>query len=144
MSHILLADDDSYLLQGQKRLLRRMEPAWAVSTAQSLKEALRIAQEQHVDAVVSDVHMPGVDGLKLVHALRRSARYRSTPIILLSGSGDDLVYDMGRALGATDVLTKPCPVDILISRLRSMVGTGRAPVEDGFAEDCRARLASAA
>ena len=144
MSHILLVDDDGYLLQGVKRVLRLMEPAWTVATARCLSEALHKAEETGFDAVVSDVHMPGGDGLELVRTLRSQARYRSVPIVLLTGSVDDLVYDQGRALGATEVLTKPCCTDTLLARLRELIGTGPAPAEGAFAEDSRAQLARAA
>lgn len=143
MSSILLVDDDSYLLQGLKRVLRMKEPAWTVTTAQSLTEALRQAEQRDIDAVVSDIHMPGGDGLELVRALRSLARFRTVPIILLTGSVEDTVYDQGRALGATDVLTKPCSLDMLLARLRSLIAPSPAG-ENSREEDPRSYLAPAA
>jgi two-component system response regulator TctD len=63
------------------------------------------------DAVVLDLRMPKMDGRAVLAALRR--RDAVTPVIVLTGQAEvHLAAEVLRE-GATDVLTKPCPVDVL-------------------------------
>jgi two-component system chemotaxis response regulator CheY len=59
------------------------------------------------DLVITDVNMPEMDGLALVRALREQARYRFTPILVLTTEGGDAMKQQGRAAGATGWLVKP-------------------------------------
>lgn len=116
---ILLVDDDNNVVLGLTRMLRVLEPTWQVVTANNSAQALNKVRQLEISAIVADVHMPGGDGLELLRELRGRERYRSLPIVLLTGSVDLPIYDKAFELGATEVLTKPCDTDVLITKLRA-------------------------
>ena len=68
---ILLVDDHAILLDGVKNLLEREEGLIVAGTAQSAEEALKFLKHNEVDIIVTDFHMPGMDGLSLVNTIKR-------------------------------------------------------------------------
>lgn len=60
---VLVADDDSTVLDVIARILR--EPGYTVVTARDGYEAIRILAERHVDLMIADIKMPGLDGAEL-------------------------------------------------------------------------------
>ena len=106
MANILLIDDDDLVAEGLAEVLRRA--GHSVAAARTGHEALSVVGRLQADLVITDVLMPGMDGIELIRALR-SHSYRM-PIIAMSGGGlldARTVLDMASALGATAVLTKP-------------------------------------
>jgi len=81
---ILCVDDEDNPLVLRKLVLEKA--GYEVVTARSADEALRVMESQSIDLVVSDHLMPGVTGVELAQAVK--ARYRKTPIILISGVND--------------------------------------------------------
>ena len=111
---ILIVDDERNTREGLARALRR---AYHVLLAESGARALQLLQENAVDIMLSDVRMPGMDGLALMQ--RALARTPQPVCILLTayGSVETAVEAMKR--GAYDFLTKPVHLDrldILIRR----------------------------
>lgn len=68
---ILLVDDHAILLDGVKNLLDKEEGITVSAIADSGEKALAFLKDHDVDIVVTDFHMPGMDGLSLVHTIRR-------------------------------------------------------------------------
>ena len=68
---ILLVDDHAILLDGVKNLLDKEEGLHVVGTADSAEKALEFLKTNDVDVVVTDFHMPGMDGLSLVNTIKR-------------------------------------------------------------------------
>ena len=73
---VLVVDDEQPALDELSWLLERDDRVGAVCTASSAAEALRVLQEEDVDAVFSDIRMPGLTGLELAQVLRR---FRNPP-----------------------------------------------------------------
>jgi len=68
---ILLVDDHAILLDGVKNLLDKEDGIHVAGLASDAEKALDFLQKHDVDIVVTDFHMPGTDGLSLVHTLKR-------------------------------------------------------------------------
>jgi two-component system nitrate/nitrite response regulator NarL len=68
---ILLVDDHAILLDGIKTLLEKVEGINVTATAQSAEKALQILSDTEVDLVITDFNMPGMDGLSLIHSIKK-------------------------------------------------------------------------
>jgi DNA-binding response OmpR family regulator len=88
-------------------------------------EGLHAAEAGNYDVIVTDVMMPGMDGIELVRRLRRGGRH--TPVLVLTAR--DAPEDIVRGLdaGADDYLTKPFPFGVLLARLRSITRRAERP-----------------
>jgi CheY-like chemotaxis protein len=69
--------------------------------------ALLNNNNQEIAAVITDLHMPRVDGFDVLTAIRGNHRYRNLPIIVISGDNDPDVRSRVYALGANAFFTKP-------------------------------------
>ncbi len=107
---MLFVDDEPHLLAGLRRMLRPQRDRWDVSFASSGIEALHLLDSEPVDAIVSDMRMPGMDGAQLLAAVQR--KHPATARIILSGQADlESVLTVIRS--AQQFLAKPCDVDVL-------------------------------
>jgi CheY-like chemotaxis protein len=105
---ILVVEDHDDTLRSMKMLLNRL--GYEVLLAENMTEALRIAEEQPFDILLSDIGLPDGNGLELLKQIR--AR-RNVPALALSGFGMDEDIDRSREAGFADHLTKPVSIDRL-------------------------------
>ena len=125
---ILLADDNADMRQYLTRLLGGRFDVEAVGDG---ARALASALEAPPDLVLSDVMMPGLDGLGLVRALREDPRSRFVPVVLLSARSGEEATIGGLEAGADDYLEKPFSADELLARVNSHIALGRARRDAG-------------
>lgn len=111
---ILFVDDEPNILMGLKRMLRPMRDKWEVLFAGSGAEALEIMAKTRVDAVVSDMRMPGMDGPQLLRQVLKL--YPDTIRFALSGYSDQEMVEQSIA-PTHQYLTKPCDEKQLVSAL---------------------------
>jgi signal transduction histidine kinase len=119
--HILIVDDDTALLQAlPQALYLRMEDI-RVETCDSAQEAIERIGEHEYDAIVSDIKMPGMDGLVLLAKIQELSP--DTPTLLITGHGEhDLAVQALRG-GAYDFIQKPIDRDYLIAALQRAIHT---------------------
>jgi DNA-binding NtrC family response regulator len=116
---VLVIDDDPGLLQALPGSLRLRMRGVTVETADSAATALQRIAARDYDAIVTDIKMPGMDGLALLAEIR--ARRPDTPTLMITGHGD---YDLAvRALrgGAYDFIQKPIDRDHFAASLRRAI-----------------------
>jgi len=111
---ILFVDDEPNILMGLKRMLRPMRDKWEMLFAESGARALEIMAAQHVDAIVSDMRMPGMDGPELLHRVMRE--HPDTIRFALSGYSDQELVSQSIA-PTHQYLTKPCDEKQLVEAL---------------------------
>ena len=113
---ILVADDNADM---REYLARLLAPHWEVELVADGRAAFDAAIARPPDLVLSDVMMPGMDGVALVRALREDARTASTPVVLLSArAGEEAVLEGIETL-ADDYLVKPFSARELLARVRT-------------------------
>jgi len=100
---LLVVDDEARILSALRRSLRR--EGWRVLTAGTPDEALRILDEEPVDAVLSDHKMPRMSGLEVLEAAAR--RRPNAARILISGWPDEVPAERLAALGVRALVPKP-------------------------------------
>lgn len=114
---ILVIDDEIPVLKAVKSVLSREQ--MNVTCAKNSKEAFSLLREQSFDLILLDIVMPGQDGFSLLKEMRGQAIL--TPVILLSGRGEDAAQAEGLGLGADDYMTKPFSKTVLVSKIRAMI-----------------------
>jgi DNA-binding NtrC family response regulator len=122
-ARILIVDDDPALLEALPEAVRlRMEEV-AIDTCDSAAAAVERIEARDYDAIVTDIKMPGMDGLALLAVIRQ--KRPATPTLLITGHGE---HDLGlRALegGAYEYISKPIDRDSFIASLRRAIQSRR-------------------
>lgn len=118
--HILIVDDDTMLLEALAEALQlRMGDEIQVDTAASGAEALEHIREADYDTIVTDIKMPGMDGLALLARIR--AIQPEAPVLLITGHGEhDLAIEAVRG-GAYDFIQKPIDRDYFMTSLQRAI-----------------------
>ncbi len=122
MKRILVVDDERQITRMLRMALQ--SNGYAVETATNGVEGLQKFEAQRPDLVITDLAMPGMDGLNLTRAIRQLA---TTPVIVLSVRDADAMKVQALDEGADDYLTKPFSMPELQARVR--VHLRRAVVE---------------
>src|SRR6184192_3258675 len=118
---ILIVDDDPALLEALPEALRLRMEGVTVETADSAGAALDRIAVRDYDAIVTDIRMPGMDGLALLAEIR--TRRPDTPTLMITAYGEnDLIVGALRG-GACDFIQKPIDRDYLIIALRRAMET---------------------
>jgi two-component system chemotaxis response regulator CheY len=93
-----------------------------VTISKDGKSALAALMTQPTHLVISDMHMPGLDGLALLKGLREYKPTSRIGFILVTGSADKSLVDRGRAFGLNNLVTKPFTVASLRGAIEQVVG----------------------
>ena len=122
---VLIVDDEKNTREGLERALRRHVE---VELAESGEAALALLDERPVDIVLSDIRMPGMDGIALMQ--RVLARNPQPTVILLTAYGSVPQAVEAMRLGAFDFLTKPVNLDHLEITLQRALRSRRVETEN--------------
>jgi CheY-like chemotaxis protein len=120
---ILVVDDEPDVAELFRQRFRReaRQGTYVLHFAASGQEALeRLAEEikPELMAILSDINMPGMDGLTLLGEVKR--RFPDLPVMLITAYGDDERRRRAGELGAADFLAKPVDFDQLKAQLRQL------------------------
>ncbi len=75
-----------------------------------------------VHLVISDMNMPGMNGLQLLHALRTNAKTKGVGFLLITGKADQEMIEAGKKLGMNNFVKKPFQPDDLRKAIEAIVG----------------------
>src|SRR5213596_663269 len=106
--HVLVVDDDPALLQGLPETLRLRMSGVTVDTADSAATALDLIAARDYDAIVTDIRMPGMDGLALL---------AGAPVLMVTGHGERELAIRALRGGACDFIQKPIDRDDFVASL---------------------------
>jgi DNA-binding NtrC family response regulator len=137
---VLIVDDDLPLLQALPEAIQLRMGAVTVDTADSATAALERISAQDYDAIVTDIKMPGMDGLSLLGEIRR--RQPDTPTLMITGHGEHVLAVHALRGGAYDFIQKPIDREYFVASLQRAIQTarlGRQAKEQQLALGRRAR-----
>lgn len=105
MKHILIADDDRVTAALYARALQ--SKGNAIHFAYDVMQAIMTVTRSRLDAVILDMHMPGGTGLDVIHRMKASNRLGPIPIIVISGTSDEVTAARALEMGADAFFPKP-------------------------------------
>ena len=113
---VLVVDDDLITLELARGVLESAD--FTVSVADSGVQALSLFETEMPDLILLDVEMPELDGFGVCQRLRALSAGKNTPIIMMTGRGDDLAVERAFEVEATDFVNKPVNWAALVQRIR--------------------------
>ena len=108
---ILIVDDEANQRLMVEQALRALPFEWTISTAASGQEALDSLALHQPDLIITDYHMPLMNGLELIARVRE--RQIPSRIILITAYSSPELYDAAQKLQVDHYLTKPVPLTLL-------------------------------
>jgi PAS domain S-box-containing protein len=120
MSRILVVEDSRTQAEALRGVLEAA--GFAVTLAADGEQALgQLGPAAAFDLVLSDVLMPGLDGYQLCRRLKADPARRDVPVLLLTALTEPMDIIRGLECGADGFLTKPCPAEHLVARVRGLL-----------------------
>jgi CheY-like chemotaxis protein len=117
-SKILVVEDNRDAREGMVMLLR-MEGFEVIGVANG-QEALKVAGSARPDLMITDIVMPGIDGIELIKTVRQIPGFTIIPIIVLTAHGKSKAEDAIEA-GATHTMIKPVDVKEFLKLINSIL-----------------------
>ncbi|HHQ41882.1 MAG TPA: response regulator [Chromatiales bacterium] len=119
MKKALLVDDSTTLLMSIEGVLKKA--GWEVRTATGGREALATLASYKPDLIITDLNMPGMDGITLIREIRKLPQTRFVPILMLTTESLQAKRQEAKAAGATGWLVKPVQANALMDVVRRVV-----------------------
>ena len=130
MPRVLLVDDDETIRDTLYELLSEF---YVCQTAETAEKAFARLEADEYDVVLTDISMPGLSGLELLGHVRQ--KFPDTPVIIISGIGDQEHAQGLIRLGAFDFLLKPFSLDVVEKSVRRAVEYRKRRAEENRFED---------
>ena len=113
---VLIVDDDDNMANTLEKILRTK--GYQAEAAHTGEQALALAQENHFDCVLSDIKMPGMNGVELFNAFQQY--HPDVPIIMMTAYAPSDLLTASVARGVVAVLNKPIDFDLLFMYLEAV------------------------
>jgi DNA-binding response OmpR family regulator len=119
-SATILVVEDSAMIAAVVRYYLELE-GFRVLTATDGAAGLELAQREHPQAIVTDISMPGMDGITMVRALRASPETKDIAVLMLTGENNIDSETDAMAAGADAYLLKPVEPRRLAAHVRALL-----------------------
>ena len=119
MYKIFLADDEIWVIMGLKKLIEKIgAPFQVVGEASNGVMALEEIEKKKPDVLITDIRMPGMDGLELMKEIRK--KKLDTKVVLVSGYAEFDYAQKAIRMGAVDYLLKPVEAETFAKVLENL------------------------
>lgn len=119
LSHVLIVEDDLETRHFYTTVFAA--DGFHTREAHNGFQAFAKAVEDLPDLVLTDIVVPGLDGIELCRRLRADPRTRAVPVLAVTGYGDRHYPDRAVHAGANEVLIKPIDAEVLIAAARRLL-----------------------
>lgn len=116
---VLIVDDSPSMRQMVAYALQT--GGFTVLEAGNGRDALLVLDKTQVQLIITDLNMPVMDGVTFIQEARSKAKYKFTPILMLTTETDDAKKQSARTAGATGWLTKPFNADTLLKTVAKVL-----------------------
>ena len=121
---VLIVEDDPETRQFYQSIFE--QDGFRIEQAHNGLQAFEKAIEACPDLILTDIAVPGIDGIELCRRLRADERTRAIPVLAITGYGDRRYPDRAMGAGANHVLIKPCGPDVLVGEARRLLALSRS------------------
>ncbi len=119
LRRILVVEDDEDMRENLRRIL--LGAGYEVSLAEDGSQAITMLRAQPCHLVLTDLVMPGMNGLELLGEIRQQDQ--NLPVVFLSAFGDRATFAKATELGAVDFVTKPFRAGSLLGLIQRTLGS---------------------
>ena len=119
MKTILLVDDSATMLMSMEGVLKRAD--FQVEKASSGADALKKLGTLRPDLMITDLNMPGMDGITLINEVKKLSSMRFKPVLMLTTESQQAKRDEAKKAGATGWLVKPVKPDELLGVVKQVI-----------------------
>jgi DNA-binding response OmpR family regulator len=135
-ARILIVDDEPDVVAVLTAFFSESD-RYEIMTAQQGADAVMIANFHRPDAVLLDIAMPGMDGVKVLRAIR--AMDSTIPVVMITANADEKIARDTLTIGAFDYVPKPFNFDVLDTIMTAAVAAGAGGEWSAFSGDRSAR-----
>ncbi len=121
---VMVIDDSNTIRRSAEIFLKNS--GCEVILAEDGFDALAKISNEHPDVIFVDIMMPRLDGYQTCSLIKRNARYKSTPVIMLSSKDGLFDRARGRMVGSDQYLTKPFTQETLLDAVQTYAAAGKA------------------
>ena len=118
---LLIVEDSPTMRRLISFSLKRFRNVQIIEAVDGLDALRKLAGPEKIDLMLTDINMPGLDGLKLVSLVRENAQLRNIPIIIITTEGAEEDRERGLALGANAYIAKPIQSSHLIRTISELL-----------------------
>ena len=129
MPKVLVVDDDETI---RDTLYELLSESYVCQTAETAEKAVARLEADSYDVVLTDISMPGLSGLELLGHVRQN--YPTTPVIIISGIGDQEHAQGLIRIGAFDFLLKPFSLEVVEKSVKRAVEYRRHLIDEASGE----------
>ncbi len=123
MKKVMLVDDSPTILMSMESILSKA--GFAVTKASDGNDALgKLKAGEKPDLIITDLNMPGMDGITLIREARKLPGVRFTPILVLTTESQQAKRQEARKAGATGWMVKPVPAQDLLKVIHQVLPGG--------------------
>lgn len=123
--HITIIDDNKDLLEV---LSSSLSDTFSLNTFSEPEKGLEFIRNNHTDAILLDLHIPGKDGFQIYEEVKRAKS--NLPVLFLTGDSDLDNRVKGLEIGADDFLIKPVATEELVARIKNRVSLSKRNVQN--------------
>lgn len=121
--NVLIVDDSSSMRKVIRKVLQISGfDVGEIFEATNGKEALEVLNSQWVDLILSDIHMPVMDGYQFLEELRKREEFKDVPVVLVTTEGDEKKLEKAMSMGAQGYVRKPFEPDQIREYLKGIMG----------------------
>jgi two-component system chemotaxis response regulator CheY len=115
----LVVDDSEIVRKIMSNLVSKL--GFQVIEAVDGIDAIEKSLEHDIKLFVVDINMPGLDGISFVKRLRKTAKYKDTPVVIVSTESDEKDIKMAFEAGADLYFTKPVKIDNFLQKVENLI-----------------------
>lgn len=107
MKSVLIVEDSATTRAMIKAVIEDMGEDFSALEASTGFEALKLLPQESFDLIITDINMPDVNGLELIHFVKTNPNYNHIPMVIVTTERSSEDKERGLALGASAYVTKP-------------------------------------